>query len=106
MFENHHQLVERVIRSLDDTQDADALVWTYFDQDRDAVIQAALQTLEATREDADPARVARTVDRELIAGLRFPVDPPGGLLPTLYLRRGRVASLMALLAALAAFLLL
>lgn len=106
MPDHHHQLVERVIHALDDSQDTDALVWSYFDQDRDAVIQAAVQTLEATREDADPTKVARTVDRELVEGLRFPDDPPGGFLPTLYLRRGRVASLLVLVATLAAFLLL
>jgi len=102
----HHELVQRVIDSLEDRHDPDALVWTYFDQDRDAVIQAAVQTLDATREDADPARVARAVDKELIEGLRFPENPPGGLLPTLYLRRGRVASLLVVLLAAAAALVL
>ena len=106
MSQHHHQLVERVIHALDETQDRDALVWSYFDQDRDAVIQAAMQTLEATREDPDAAKVSRAVDRELIEGLRFPQDPPGGMLPALYLRRGRVASLLILIAAAAAFLLL
>ena len=103
MSDHHHQLVERVIHTLEETQDPDALVWAYFDEDRDAVIQAAVQTLEATREDADPGKVARAVDRELVEGLRVPANPPGGLLPTLYVRRGRVASLLfVVLAALAA----
>lgn len=106
MSDHHHQLVERVIHALDESQDEESLVWAYFDADRDAVIQAAVQTLEATREDADPAKVARAVDRELVEGLRFPTDPPGGLLPALYLRRGRVTALLTLLAAVAAVLLL
>ena len=107
MSDHHHELVARVIHTLEETHDPDALVWTYFDQDRDAVIQAAIQTLEATREDPDPGKVARAVDRELVEGLRFPVNPPGGLLPTLYVRRGRVAgTLMVILAAIAALVLL
>ena len=106
MSQHHHQLVERVIQSLEETRDPDALVWAYFDQDRDAVIQAAVQTLEATREDADPAKVARAVDRELVEGLRFPVSPPWGLLSRLYVRRGRASLLFIVLATLAALLLL
>ena len=48
---DHHSLVKRVIHALDADQDPDSLVSAYFDEDRDAVIQAAIQTLEATRED-------------------------------------------------------
>ena len=103
---HHHELVQRVIHSLEDSSDPDALVWAYFDEDRDAVIQAAVQTLEATREDADPARVARAVDKELIEGLRFPPNPPGGLLPALYLRRGQLAALFVVILAAAALVLL
>ena len=103
---HHHELVQRVIHSLEDSSDPDALVWAYFDEDRDAVIQAAVQTLEATREDADPARVARAVDKELIEGLRFPVNAPGGLLPSLYLRRGRVTALLLVIVAVTALVLL
>ena len=106
MSDHHHQLVERVIHSLEETEDPDALVWTYFDQDRDAVIQAAVQTLEATREDADPSKVARAVDRELVEGLRFPENPPWGLLQKMYVRRARVSALLAVLAAIAALVLL
>jgi len=106
LSDHHHQLVERVIHSLEETEDPDALVWTYFDQDRDAVIQAAVQTLEATREDADPAKVARTVDKELVEGLRFPVNPPWGLLQKMYVRRGRVSALLVILATIAALVLL
>ena len=106
MSDHHHQLVERVIHSLEETEDPDALVWAYFDQDRDAVIQAAVQTLEATREDADPAKVARTVDRELVEGLRFPASPRWGALSKLYVRRGRASVLLLLLATFAALVLL
>ena len=106
MSDHHHQLVERVIHSLEETEDPEALVWTYFDQDRDAVIQAAVQTLEATREDADPSRVARAVDKELIEGLRFPVNPRWGLLQRLYVRRGRASVLVLVLAILTALMLL
>ncbi|HKJ03026.1 MAG TPA: hypothetical protein VJ997_11245 [Longimicrobiales bacterium] len=106
MSDHHYELVQRVITSLEEGHDPDALVWSYFDEDRDAVIQAAVQTLEATREDADPARVARAVDKELIEGLRFPVNPPGGVLPALYLRRGRVLALLAVIVALAALVVL
>jgi hypothetical protein len=105
--DHHHQLVERVIHSLEETRDPDALVWTYFDEDRDAVSQAAVQTLEVTREDPDPAKVARAVDRELVEGLRFPMNPRGGFLTSVYVRRGRtLAAVSAVLAALAALLLL
>ena len=106
MSDHHHQLVERVIHSLEETEDPDALVWTYFDQDRDAVIQAAVQTLEATREDADPSKVALAVDKELIEGLRFPANPPWGTLQKLYVRRGRASVLAVLLAVLTALVLL
>jgi hypothetical protein len=104
--DHHHQLVQRVVHALDDRQDPDALVWTYFDQDRDAVIQATLQTLEATREYADEAKVARAVDRELIEGLRFPSDPPRGLLPLAYVQRLPITAAAAFLASLLAALLL
>jgi len=94
---DHHRLVKRVIHALDADQDPDSLVSAYFDEDRDAVIQAAVQTLEATREDADPERVSRTVDRELIEGLRFPPSPPGGILPSLYVHRRRAGLVGAIL---------
>jgi hypothetical protein len=67
------------------------------------------QTLEATREDASRERVESAVDRELLEALRFPSNPPGGLLAKLYIRRAAVAtigiSLTALLAAIATLLL-
>ena len=98
MTDHHRQLVQRVIHALEEDRDPDALVWAYFDQDRDAVVQAAMQTLEATRENADPVKVSRTLDKELIEGLRFPSPPPGGILPTLYVRRRAVGYLGAILA--------
>jgi hypothetical protein len=102
-------IVRRVIHALEETEDSDSLVWSYFDADREAVVQAAQQTLEATREDTSRERVESAVDRELIEALRFPSNPPGGLLAKLYIRRAAVAtigiSLTALLAAIATLLL-
>jgi len=107
--DHHDMIVRRVIHALEETEDSDSLVWSYFDADREAVVQAAQQTLEATREDASRERVESAVDRELIEALRFPSNPPGGLLAKLYIRRAAVAtigiSLTALLAAIATLLL-
>ena len=88
MSKHRDQLVKRVVHALEETHDPDALVWAYFDEDRDVVIEAARQTLEATREDVSADKV---VDRELIDALRFPESPRGGLAMSLYLHRGRVA---------------
>lgn len=108
MPDHHDMIVRRVIHALEETEDSDSLVWSYFDADREAVVQAAQQTLEATREDASRERVESAVDRELIEALRFPSNPPGGLLAKLYIRRAAVAtigiSLTALLAAIATLL--
>ena len=49
MTDHHRQMVQRVIYALEEARDPDAMVWAYFDKDRDAVVQAAMQTLEATR---------------------------------------------------------
>ena len=84
-------VTRRVITSLDEANDPDSLVWRYFDADRDAVIEATRQTLEATREDASVERVVAAVDKELIEALRFPARPPGGWVATLLVRRGWVA---------------
>jgi hypothetical protein len=65
MADHHELIVRRVVTSLEEANDPEALVWQYFDRDRDAVIEAAQQTLEATREDASLDRVEAAVDREL-----------------------------------------
>lgn len=78
MTDHRSEIVKRVMHALDDTQDPDALVWAYFDADRQAVIEATRQTLEATRDDASEARVAEVVDQELLEALRFPVIHRGG----------------------------
>ena len=91
MGKHREQLVKRVVHALEETHDPDSLVWAYFDEERDVVIEAARQTLEATREDVSADRVAAVVDRELIDALRFPEGPRGGLAMSMYLHRGRVA---------------
>ncbi len=108
MSDHHDLIVRRVVHALEESRDPDSLVWTYFDRDREAVVQAAQQTLEATREDASRERVEAAVDRELIEALRFPESSPGGVPAKLYVHRGRVlvGSLLAFLAALAAALVL
>jgi hypothetical protein len=102
MADHHDLIVRRVVTSLEETNDPEALVWQYFDQDRDAVVEAAQQTLEATREDASRDRVEAAVDRELVEALRFPANPPGGIPASLYIHRGRVAALIATVSALTA----
>jgi hypothetical protein len=102
------QIVKRVVHALEDTRDPESLVWAYFDEDRDAVIEATRQTLEATREDVTREKVAALVDRELIDALRFPADPPRSVAISLYLNRGRVAlgTVLVTIGSLLAFLLL
>ena len=94
MSEHRDQIVKRVVHALEETRDPDSLVWSYFDEDRDVVIDAARQTLEATREDASYERVAAAVDRELIEALRFPPAIRGGLPARLYIHRAPVALAM------------
>ena len=91
MPEHRDQIVRRVVHALDDTHDPDSLVWAYFDEDRDVVIEAAQQTLEATREDVSTERIATVVDKELIDALRFPQRLPTGITTSLYIQRGKVA---------------
>ena len=99
MADHHDLIVRRVVTSLEESNDPEALVWNYFDEDREAVIDAAQQTLEATREDSSRERVEAAVDRELVEALRFPVSPAGGLPAYLYIYRGRVAALLAAVSA-------
>jgi hypothetical protein len=99
MADHHDLIVRRVVTSLDESNDPEALVWNYFDEDRDAVIEAAQQTLEATREDSSRERLEAAVDRELVEALRFPMNPAGGLPAYLYIYRGRVAAALAAVSA-------
>jgi aromatic ring-cleaving dioxygenase len=87
MSNHRSQIVKRVMHALDETQDPEELVWAYFDADREAVIEATRQTLAATRDDTSQAKVAETVDRELLELLRFPVSRSGGLMPWLIMHR-------------------
>ena len=96
MGEQRDQLVKRVVHALEETHDPGSLVWRYFDEDRDVVIQATQQTLEATREEVSSEKVAAVVDKELIDALRFPTEPRTGFATTLYIRRGTVAVASAL----------
>lgn len=108
MPEHRDQIVRRVVHALEETREPDSLVWSYFDEDRAVVIDAAMQTLEATREDNSSERVAAVVDRELIEALRFPTASPGGPLAALYVHRGAVAlgTVITALASALAFLLI
>lgn len=105
MTDHHHALVQRVVDALEERRDPESLVWSYFDEDREAVIQAAQQTLEATREDSSRGRVEAAVDRELIEALRFPEGGRGGLPARLYLHRRPLAAVLLLVASALAFLL-
>jgi len=89
--EHRAKIVKRVVQALDESRDPDSLVWSYFDEDREVVIEAARQTLEATREDVSAERVAAVVDKELIDALRFPTTPRRNVAISLYIHRGRVA---------------
>lgn len=109
MTEQRDQIVKRVMYALEEDQDPGVLVHSYFDDDRKAVLEAARQTLDATGEHPDDARLEEVVDRELIEALRLPERTQGGFLPTLYVQRGRLARgagiLLAVLAVLAVILL-
>lgn len=92
MTDHRTEIVKRVMRSLEDATDPRELVSAYFDADRDIVVQATQQTLEATGESLSEAMIAERVETELVEALRFPKDGAGGgLLPTLYIHRGAVA---------------
>lgn len=96
MHEQRDQIVKRVVHALEQTHDPGELVRAYFDEDRDVVIEATRQTLEATREDVSSERVAAVVDKELIEALRFPVDARRGMSVALYLNRRKAAVASAL----------
>jgi hypothetical protein len=96
MAEQRDQIVKRVVHALDSANDSTDIVGAYFDTDREVILEAARQTLEATREDVSPDRLTTIVDRELVEALRFPVGRGDGLLPRLYLGRKRVAITSAL----------
>ena len=90
MSQDRDKLVRRVVHALGESHDPDSLVWSYFDEDRDVVIEATRQTLEATREDVSAEKVAAVVDKELIDALRFPARR-SDLGTSLYIHRGRIA---------------
>jgi hypothetical protein len=87
MADHRTEIVKRVMHALDETQDPDALVWAYFDADREAVIEATRQTLAATRDDKSEAEVAEVVDRELLELLRFPAVHSRGMIPWMIMHR-------------------
>ena len=101
MSDDRAGIVRRVVRSLEETRDPERLVWSYFESDRDALIEATRETLEATREDTSPEKIEEAVERELIEGLRYPPVSGRGFLPWLWIRR-RVAAACAVAIALAA----
>lgn len=98
MSEQRDAVVKRVMHALEDERDPESLVHAYFERERDVVLQAARQTLEATDEPTDAEHLAEVVDRELIEGLRFPTRPPGGLPARLYVHRRRIAAVVSTLA--------
>ncbi len=100
MQDHHAEIVKRVMRSLEETTDPDKLVTAYFDAEHDIVVQATRETLEATDEFVSDAAIAERVEAELVEMLRFPkAGAGGGVVPTLYVHRGAVAVVSALVAA-------
>ncbi len=92
MTDHRTEIVKRVMRSLEETADPEALVTAYFDAEHDIVVEATQQTLEATGESVSEAMIAECVETELVEALRFPKGGTGGgLLPTLYVHRGATA---------------
>ena len=92
MTDHRTEIVKRVMRSLEETNDPAELVTAYFDADTDIVVQATRQTLEATGEAPSEAMIVERVETELVEALRFPKGGAGGgLLPMLYVHRGAVA---------------
>ncbi len=99
MTDHRTEIVKRVMRSLEETADPEALVTAYFDAEHDIVVEATRQTLEATGESVSEVMIAERVETELVEALRFPKGGAGGgLLPTLYVHRGAVATTMVTMA--------
>lgn len=98
MTQQRDQIVKRVVQALDETRDPHQLVRAYFDEDREVVIEATRQTLEATRENISSERVAAAVDKELVEALRFPARRGSRALVSLYLNRGKATLASALVA--------
>ncbi len=65
MTDHRTEIVKRVMRSLEETTDPEELVAAYFDAERDIVVQATQQTLEATGESVSQAVIAERVETEL-----------------------------------------
>lgn len=87
MTDQRSRIVKRVVRSLEDGQDPDTLVWSYFEADRQALIEATRQTLAATREDTPDAKIEEAVERELVDALRYPERRRGGVVANLWVHR-------------------
>lgn len=98
MTDHRSRIVQRVVHSLEEHRDPDSLVHEWFDAERDVVIEATRATLEATGEDPSTSKLSETVERELVEGLRYPAAPSRGLLPWIYVHRGRslVAAVLVL----------
>jgi hypothetical protein len=94
------RIVKRVVRALDESEAPDSLVWSYFESDREALVEATRQTLEATREDASPERIDDALERELVEALRYPARTDRGVLPHLWVhRRAWATGVVTLIAA-------
>ncbi len=98
MSAQRDQIVKRVVHSLEESNDPADVVRAYFDTDREVVLEAARQTLEATRDEVTEDRLAAVVDKELIEALRFPAERRLGVLPVLFLHRRKVAFASSLIA--------
>jgi len=105
--DHRSRIVKRVVHSLEQTRHPETLVWQYFEGERDALVQATLQTLAATREDMPEETIEEAVEAELVEALRYPTHRPGGVLPALWVHRGAAATvgLLTILATLALVLL-
>ena len=106
MTDHRSQIVKRVMRSLEEAHDPETLVRAYFEDEREVLIEAARETLEATGEGTTYDKVSEAVDHELLEALRFPIDRRVGILPSLAIHRGLVSLAVAILGALSALLLL
>ena len=92
-------IVRRVVDAMDPSVRGESVVHDHFDRDRRAVIDAAMETLEATGESVPRQQIEQAVDREMIEALRLPDTVDQGLLPWMYIRRGRIGAALALVAA-------
>jgi len=106
MTDHRSQIVKRVMRSLEEVHDPESLVRAYFEDEREVLIEAARETIEATGEETTYEKVSEAVDHELLEALRFPTSRRVGVLPLMAIHRGVVSLAVAVLAALGALFLL